>query len=54
MLEICEIRLRIDSYYKYKQSEIFCIVSGERVVERMYESLISTDNNIDEDFDINN
>ena len=54
MLEICEIWLRIDNYYKYKQSELFCIVSGERVVERIYESLISTDNNIDEDLDINN
>ena len=43
-------------YSMYKQKELFWMASGEKTVERIYESIITIlrDNDTDEDVDIDN
>ena len=55
-LEICEVWVKIGIYDAYAQNEPFCMVSGEKTVEKIYESfiMISVDRNIHTDIDIDN
>ena len=49
VLEIREVWVKIGIYDAYAQNELFCMVSSEKTVERIYESfiMISVDRNID-------